>query len=231
MIKVVCVLKTGGDFDPDYVYRLKAAVARNLKQEHRFICLTDLADDLGWSKRDILAMPLEDDLPMWWSKMEAFKIHGPALYFDLDTVILRSLNPLARWLNKGSKAMLLLNGFKRNVDASGIMAWNGNKSILNLDFMLHTKSREFIFANNALRMRIGKTTYRGDQEWISEAVRKRYQMPVVYAQEIVDGIISFKNDFKMNGGLPPGTRIVCFHGRPRPRDAQALPFMRKHWAR
>ncbi len=52
-----------------------------LKQDHRFVCLSDI-DVPGVETR-----PLQDNLPGWWSKMEVFREFNHATYLDLDTVL------------------------------------------------------------------------------------------------------------------------------------------------
>lgn len=78
---VACVLKTGGDYDAEYVDRLRAGVNRNLKTKHGF-----------------LKIPLLHDWPGWWAKMNMFSpaITGDLLYFDLDTMIVGDLTEIAR---------------------------------------------------------------------------------------------------------------------------------------
>lgn len=95
MITVACV-RTGTRYGTEYVYRLKAGVERHLKQPHWFVCLTDRPSDLdGVETIDICA----DGLSGWWAKMILFRLASRLdhrlLYFDLDTVVVGSLDRLA----------------------------------------------------------------------------------------------------------------------------------------
>jgi hypothetical protein len=89
MITVACVLKSGGDYDAEYVERLKAGVDRHLSG-HRFVCLSDMEVPCE-------RIPLRHDLPGWWAKLELFYLPGPVLFFDLDTVIAGDLHEIAHY--------------------------------------------------------------------------------------------------------------------------------------
>lgn len=122
MVTVLCVLKSGGIYGPDYVANLKRMVAINNSQ---FICLSDLAIPNGGK--------LVNGWPGWWSKIEVFQFGGKIIYLDLDTAIFGSLAPLVDALDEGS--FYMLRPFKKIEDwASGIMAWNGDFTFLYRDF-------------------------------------------------------------------------------------------------
>ena len=69
-------------------------VARHLQVQHRFLCLTDQPDQVGF---DIAAFGLQG----WWAKVLLFSPEirgaGRCLYLDLDTIIVGDLTPLAEW--------------------------------------------------------------------------------------------------------------------------------------
>lgn len=75
---IVCVLRSGGDFEPRHVQWLA-------QQVPGLICLSDQ------KIAGVKTIPLGTDWPGWWSKMEAFgpSIDGDMLLMDLDTVVLR----------------------------------------------------------------------------------------------------------------------------------------------
>jgi hypothetical protein len=93
VITVACV-RVGTKYGPEYVDRLESMAARHLAS-HRFVCLTDQPDTPG-ETIDVSACGLDG----WWAKMCLFDrrlIPGRVLFFDLDTVILNDLTPLAEW--------------------------------------------------------------------------------------------------------------------------------------
>jgi hypothetical protein len=90
-LTVLCVLKSGGDYDAEYVRKLRDSVARHLTIPHRFVCLSDVPVPCE-------RIPLKHGWPGWWSKIEVFRpdvITGPTLYLDLDTIVVDDLDRVA----------------------------------------------------------------------------------------------------------------------------------------
>src|SRR3990172_8259243 len=101
MITVACVLRSGGDFAPEHVWALKRGVNKYLQMPHEFRILTD------YTFAGPAGSKLREAWPGWWSKLELFRpgtFSGPVLYFDLDTVIVGSIDALASY--RGPLAML-----------------------------------------------------------------------------------------------------------------------------
>jgi hypothetical protein len=114
---IVACVRTGTKYSPDYVMRLEAGVARHLAQPHTFVCLTDRPQDLPlMTTIDIGSTGLKG----WWGKMALFDFAARrrerVLYFDLDTVVVGDLTPLALI---GAEFAICAN-FSR---AAGIMTW------------------------------------------------------------------------------------------------------------
>jgi hypothetical protein len=179
-MKVLCVLRSGGDYNAEYVYRLKAGVDANLTG-HQFICLSDV--DVPGVDR----IPLLHDWQGWWSKIELFRVTGPALYFDLDTIITKNITALADAAKQ--YPMIMLRDFSRDTPASGVMAWSGNMSKIYSDY-----KHDSNYPGH------------GDQGYIGSMVKP------VYWQNILPGAMvsrKFHRDRE-------GASVVCYHGQPRP---------------
>lgn len=184
MITVACVLRSGGDYDAEYVERLRHGVDSHLSG-HAFVCLSDLPCE---------SIPLTSDWPGWWAKMELFKLPGPVLYFDLDTVIVGDLADVA--LQALTGVTMLADFYRPERAQSGVMSWGGDLSWVYRKFA--ASPAEFM------------AQYRGDGElladWLPAAARW---------QDVLPGrIVSRKLPQTRN----PMEAVVCFHGRPRPRD-------------
>lgn len=123
MLTVVCVLKSGGCYTPEYVKRLKEGVDRNLKG-HNFVCFSDV--DVPCDR-----IPLTKNWPGWWSKLEIFTMTGKTLYFDLDTVITGDLRQIAEYPHKFT---MLSDFYTPEKPASGVMAWQGNYQYIMDDY-------------------------------------------------------------------------------------------------
>lgn len=208
MINVLCVLKSGGDYGPEYVERLRRQVAVSLHHEAFSVCLTDV-----WftpQHNGLSLQPLFYNWPGWWSKLEAFEITGPTIYLDLDTYLPQggSLDLLANAvLGTHQPTLWMMESFRwlREVTddplerwASGIMAWSGDWNWLAI---------EFCHARDATR-------YAGDQRYVSAKLIERGITPA-RVQDYAN-VRSYK--WHCRDGIPPGTDVVCFHGRPRPHE-------------
>jgi hypothetical protein len=128
MTTVVCVLKSGGCYTPEYVERLKAGVDKHLSG-HNFICFSDV--DVPCDR-----IKLTRNLPGWWSKLEIFKLTGACLYFDLDTVITGDLSEIAEYPHTFT---MLSDFYVLDKPASGVMAWSGDYRYI-LDDYDHNKT-------------------------------------------------------------------------------------------
>jgi alpha-N-acetylglucosamine transferase len=115
MAIVACVLKSGGDYTPEYVDRLKESLVG-----HTLVCFSDM--DVSCDK-----IVLQKGWPGWWSKLEIFQLTGKVFYIDLDTIILRDISDIIEYPHK----FTMLDDFYRPGNpASGIMAWEGDYSYL-----------------------------------------------------------------------------------------------------
>lgn len=197
---VACVLKSGGYFDQKYVLNLKSMVSKHITVPYEFVCLTDVTIN---GCKTIL---LQDQLVGWWSKLELFRPGlfdcDVAIYFDLDTLIMENIDELLK-LNQGFYGLRPWNLANRakGQTASGVMVWQPGQ----FDFIY--KGFNLADINN------GKT----DQGYITTALRSNgIQWKAL--QDHISGIRSYKRECR--NGPPSGTRVVCFHGRPRVHECQ-----------
>lgn len=203
-LSIACVLKSGGDYGIEHVIKLRNMLIRHCPK-FKFYVLTDFPDpgELG----DCQVISLKDNLPGWWSKIELFRPNlfetERALYFDLDTVIVGDCLPLFS-LDQPFYGLRPWNPKNRasGVMASGMMGWE-------------TKKFHFIY-NDFKSIIMGK--YPGDQNYITEALRCANIFWTPF-QTILSGIHSFKRECR--AGLPTDSRIICFHGLPRPTEVKA----------
>lgn len=199
-MKIITVLRTGGDFRPCHVEALRDQ-CRSYAPRAEFICLSDVEGVPGYK-------PLRHDWPGWWAKMEVFTIKGPCLYIDLDTVLLGDVTPfLAAAALHDFIALRDFNPQQREM-GSGLMAWRGDLSRLYADF---AEDPERAMAE----CRTAKAW--GDQGFIEPRTAGR-----AYWQQILPGLVaSYKKDCR-DGRAPRTCRILCFHGNPRPWQAQGF---------
>lgn len=205
-LKVVCVLRSGGDFDARYVENLAQQVDENLARAYTFICYSDMVFNIP----GVVRIPLEHAWPGWWSKIEAFRAIGPALYLDLDTAVLGSLDYMASRIlqaaTEGEQAFWMLRPFRKTERwASGVMAWTGDWTPLYLDFD-YQKAATLLW----------------DQRWISKQVEGQSQEIWPIQELLLNPIYSYKKHCRKE--IPSDASIVCFHGLPRPHTVGAPYF-------
>jgi hypothetical protein len=188
MITIATVLRSGGEYLPEHVAALRDQCAQ-FAPAHRFVCLTDLHGRL-----DCETIALDHDWPGWWAKMEVFKVPGPVLYFDLDTVIVRDISPIIELA--GDDHFVILRDFyrgriNRHAMQSSMMWWNGDVSHLYREFAAEP------------RFYMG-----GDQEWLEQ----HYAGEFAFWQDVAPRCVgSWKASERTKN-----ERVIIFHGKPRP---------------
>lgn len=208
MLTVVCVLKSGGIYNADWVARLRAGVKKHLPVIHRFVCLSDV--DVPCQ-----SIPLAHNWPGWWSKIEVLKLDGPVLFFDLDTLIVGDLTDLASVAMRAPFAMLR-DFYRPDGLGSGVMSWNDR------DLSAHTFHDSFLFSPQTWM----NDCPGGDQQFIE---RVCHRPGVRRFQDLLPGqIVSYKAD-RCARGVPYGARVVCLHGRPKFSDMPATDEVRIAW--
>lgn len=194
--QIVTVLKTGGDFKPEHVERLRRQCEVHTPGVP-FVCLTD--SDLPYGT------PLPHAWPGWWSKLNLLSLTGPILYLDLDTTIVGDLTPLLDATTRHNFIALRNPYDTPSRFGSGLMGWRGS--------MRHVYER-FTQDPEHHMMRCKTPQLWGDQGFIAET-----ETPSAYWQDLFPGqIVSWKVDCKQ--GVPADARIVFFHGQPRPWDVE-----------
>ena len=145
----------------------------------------------------------------WWCKLELFRPENrhlrPCLFVDLDTFVfdldeIRDVDASQLWLIK--------NFYMPEKSNSGLFVapdtelsdkiWEGSRR---LDTQTHGRGA-------------------GDGDYLATFPHKRLT-------DEIDGIYSYKADHIRERGLAPNTRVVCFHGRPKPHQCDG--WAREHF--
>jgi hypothetical protein len=203
MKTVACVLKSGEwrnrhmrvQYTPDHVRWLRDQIPPHLGTAYRFVCLSDVPI------AGVDTIPLRDDLPGWWSKIELFRELGDAFYLDLDTVVTGDITRMVKHKHR----FTVLNNLSSSQSGrigSGLMAWRGDFSRIYHAFM----------ADPARHMSEYLTPAKwGDQGFIQAQMDYWDTWQALFPGRVV----SYKIDLKRRDP-GPDVRVVCFHGEPRP---------------
>jgi hypothetical protein len=183
MTTIACVLKSGGDYDIEYVERLRDGVRKHLHAPYRFVCMSDV--DVPCER-----IPLRHDFAGWWAKLELFYLDGPVLFFDLDTVIAGDITPIVEY----DHVFTAVSDFYRpRALQSCMMAWSDA-----------TPFRGIIDDYLSDPISAG----RSHQKYL-----ERYIKPVFFQDLWPGKVVSYKATRNR-----AGASVVCYHGKPRPRD-------------
>jgi len=142
-------------------------------------------------------VPLEYDWPGWWAKMEIFRpeIRGDWLYMDMDTLVVGDIQPL-----KNVRRLALLGDYYRDLLETGVM-------------YLPEWARKMIWRRWIQSPDKWMQEFRGDGDFIRDTVRDM----AVDLRDYVSGLHSYKVN-----GLQDDTRLLIYHGQPRPHETE-------HW--
>lgn len=202
MLTVLSVLRSGGIYDAEWVRKLRDGVARNLRQPHRFACLSDVEVPCE-------RIALLHDWKGWWAKIELFRpgvVTGPTLYFDLDNVPLGPLDFLAECPHE----FAMLPNFNRPDYASSCVMWW--KTPQHHVYEKFAEKPGYWREYHRLR-RSGP--YLGDQAFIWECWKRQVPMLEVSRRQIC----SYRVDV-LKRGLPAEAAMVCFGGEFKPSNVR-----------
>jgi len=198
MITVACVLRSGGIYTAEWVAKLQRGVARHLTVPHCFVCLSDV--DVPCER-----IPLETNWPGWWSKIELFRpdlFDDTVLYFDLDTVIVGSLDAIAAYPHRFTMAHEF---YRPTLLCSTAMAWRGDWSSIHSAFA--AKSGEWIAHYDAV-LPGGRI---GDQAFIEDVIGTADTFRDLFGER---SVASYKVH-DCQGAPPADAAAVAFHGLPK----------------
>lgn len=205
MTTICTVLRSGGDFGPEWVTALWAGIARHLLMPHRLVCLTDM--DVPGSD------PLRHDWPGWWAKMEAL---DPSRWRDGERVVLMDLDTLPvgnlyRLATLGSPFAMLRAMNKRRAGrgklVSGVVVFRAGEA---------TEGGR-LYRRFAAEPGRWMEEYRGDGEFLHGEGRG-----IDGIQDHVPGIVSAKWDIGYGADGPPTDVVLALgHGHPRFSDPGA----------
>lgn len=162
------------------------------RQVPGIVCLSDVF------VHGVPTIPLRESWPGWWSKMEAFDpdlISGDVLLMDLDTVVLE------------------------------LPVMPDHTTVLHDFYRPRLMGSGFMFLKEADRVRCWQTFNRDPKRWMRECTTRERWGDQGFLHPLIGGSAKWGAEvrsFKVHcaNGVPEGTKVVCFHGKPRPWDAR-----------
>ena len=218
--KTVICAKWGQKFPAEEVNRLYRMVRKSLTGPLRFVCFTDDAKGFidgiesfplppvpvvgqynhhGWKKLGLLASPLGN-------------LSGPVLYLDLDVALVQPLDPFF----EVPGAFLIIKDYKRFRYRH---SWTGNSSVFRFEAGAHA---DVLTKIEKLGERV-MTDFRNEQETMSYFMREKgileYWPRSWCASYKHDCVRPLPLGWVMDPYVPPGAKVLVFHGTPKPDEA------------
>jgi hypothetical protein len=207
-MRVCTVLRSGGEYKPEHVQRLAAQVEEHLPGVE-FFALSDVPVP------GVEVVPMVHNYPKWWGKIELMSLPGPDfLCVDLDTTITGSLRDIAA----RTELTLLADFYRPHLLQTGLM-------------LLPEATRQRVWSEWLRRTPPAVTRqFYGDGNFMNAV----FAGQAATWQTVLPGqVVSYKIHVQLdppkgkhigNGFIPPGARIVCHHGHPRPWAVPAPRF-------
>ena len=217
MKQIICI-KWGNKYGPDYVNRLYGMVSRNITPPFIVHCFTDNTDGI---RDDVVTHPLPDlgcehpkNVPGKWTKTALWGatldgLEGKALFVDLDSVIVGSLDDL----------------FSYGDDKDVVLARNWLKPHKRLGQT--TLFRFFIGAQPYMLEKFQKNPqgiadkYRFEQHYVTNNIQGGVKYwPTSWVKHYrVHCLGNYVVRYFKPARLPTGARVIAFPGEPNPEDA------------
>lgn len=157
-MKLLCVLRTGGEFNESHVEALA-------KQLGLIYCLTDSNQPM----KNVISIPMRHKWPGWWSKMELFRLPGDVFYFDLDTVF---KNGFPEEFKKLTETTVLADMYGGSHINSGLM-------------FIKEEDKRPVWEDWIERPNIHMKEYRGDQDFLDNHWYARPRFQTVFPGVVV----------------------------------------------
>lgn len=201
---IVCVLRSGGDFDFYHVSALEKMVKRNFCNHHEFICLTDLAPpkNYQYDLSHIKFIPLEHGWPGWWAKLEALRpglATNRILFLDLDVCLIRNFDDI--------------------IDLTGdfmILRDPGNDSINTAVELFNVDKISWIYDDFCADSDRYINEFISDQKYLQSKIDQGILHPEFIEDYLSEQVVSYKKQWKAGNCKKHNVRMIYFHGRPRP---------------
>lgn len=209
----VCTWRWGDKYGAEYVDRLAAGVARNLRQPHDFCVFTPGPEDEHLTTIPGCFARLRMFDPEWQAR-NGFKPGDRIVCLDLDLIVTGHLDDL---FNRPESFVIL-----QGANAANPCPYNGSV------FMLRAGERRDVWADFSLEAvkAIPAYEFPDDQGWFA------HKMPDAGAWVAgpKSGVYAYrKPGWPRGDDLPSGARIVAFPGWRDPQGLRHLRWVRAHW--
>lgn len=217
LVNIIC-MKWGDKYGADYVNRLYGMVSRNLTIPFQFVCFTENEKDIHPNVKicPLPSLGLPENIPeRGWLKLATFQnpladLKGTALFLDLDVVIVDNIDCFFELEAEFAVC------FDEKKKAQKI----GNTSVYRFEINKHEDVLDY-FLNNFDSI---KSNYRNEQAYLSDKMNEKNNLtfwPKDWTPSFKYHCIpKFPLNFLREPFIPEGAKIILFHGKPEPYEAE-----------
>ena len=211
-------MKWGDKYGADYVNRLFGMVSRNLTLPFKFVCFTENSDGIH-PNVEIFPLPslgLPDNIPeRGWLKLATFQnplvdLAGTALFLDLDVVIVDNIDCFVEF---DAEFAICFDEKKKKEKI-------GNSSVYKFNIGSHEDVLKY-FQNDFDKV---KDSYRNEQAYLSDKINEKNILtfwPKDWTPSFKYHCIpKFPFNLWQEPSIPKGAKIILFHGKPEPYEAE-----------
>lgn len=206
----ICTWRWGKKYSHDYVEKLRAAVARNVRQEYKFCVFSPEADDEYLTKIPGCFARLRMFDPEWQQK---HGLEGRIVCVDLDCVVTAELDPL---FDRPENFAILHGG-----NSSNPCPYNGSL------WMLRSGKRPDVWQDFSLKRaeQVPSYEFPDDQGWFA------HKIPDAAGWKVGEsGVYCFqKPGWPKGDALPENARLVAFPGWRDPSKFAQLDWIKENW--
>lgn len=210
-------------YTKEWLLKIQNSISRNLTIPHKHICLTDEYLD---HCETIPFDPRGQDPQAYWLKVQMYRplaqLAGPCLYFDLDMVVIGTLDPLVNNLLNNTDNKIEIWGAKnpfvhksastnKHFFNSSILFWKKNPTHLWDRYLTSTPKR--------WKMSTKDEHTHGDQAYVA-----------TYANiDLIDNYCPPNFIKGITDYIDGETSIIFFAGKKKPNNFADHPMLQKHW--
>lgn len=221
MALVIATWFWGTKYSPDYVAKLAHGVRRNLKQQHRFVCFSDVPLRIDGVECGVLPDPDLTKVAGCYARLRMFDPAWQQMWFadrlvciDLDTIIVGRLDPL---FDRPEPFVIMQGGNYSNPCPYGgalMMLRRGAHPQVWSDFSLDAASQ------------VPFHEFPDDQGWLWNKIPDA----AGWRCGPESGVFVFrKPGWPDDDVLPNNARIVTFNGWRSPHKLRHLGWVRQNW--
>ena len=203
-------------------------IKRHITIPFNFYCLTEDKEGID---SDVIIIPIQYDLKIWWNKLAMFEkgfgdLKGQCLYFDLDVVIQKNIECFIKkhfhkihcyWKNPDMVESDKEVKKRNTINNSSIMSWTANDKFLNEVWQEFIEEKEWF-----LELYRGIDRY---MDWEFPYLIKHYSKELVY---------SYREGADWYTDTEPFTyrknyHVCIFHQEPNITDCLDHPIVIENW--